>query len=233
MLAYGIVAESVAQPVRKPVPWFLEDRGRPLLSLIAALACFLVTPMLPNEMRLILCFDVAAIVYVGLFVWLMNVATQQDCIRLSTRSRWRNFHLLLLILLTLVGILVIPSMAHPGNGSELMHLLHYCAALLAIALGWLIAHISFGLHYMHMYYNDTIPNDGARFDEGMAYPEQKLPDYWDFMYYSFTIAMCYQTSDVTITNPKVRRVTLLHAIYSFFFVCTILGLVINILSNVI
>jgi uncharacterized membrane protein len=44
---------------------------------------------------------------------------------------------------------------------------------------------------------------------------------------------CYQTSDVTITNPKVRRVTLLHAIYSFFFVATILGLVINILSNII
>jgi uncharacterized membrane protein len=38
---------------------------------------------------------------------------------------------------------------------------------------------------------------------------------------------------VTITNPKVRRVTLLHAIYSFFFVATILGLVINILSNII
>ena len=233
MLAYGIVAQLSAQPARTSVPWILEDRGRPLLSVVAGVVCYLATPMLPNDMRLILCFDVAATLYVALFVWLMNIATQQDCIRLSTRSRWRNFHLFLLVLLTLVGFLVIPVLARQINGSELLRFFHYGAALLAVALGWLVAHISFGLHYMHMYYNDTMPEDGEKFDEGMSYPEQEMPDYWDFMYYSFTIAMCYQTSDVTITNPKVRRVTLLHAIYSFFFVATILGLVINILSNII
>lgn len=84
-----------------------------------------------------------------------------------------------------------------------------------------------------MYYNDTIPDDASLNDQGMTYPERKTPDYWDFMYYSFTIAMCYQTSDVPITTAAVRRVTLLHAIFSFFFVAAIMGLVVNILSNVI
>ena len=45
--------------------------------------------------------------------------------------------------------------------------------------------------------------------------------------------MCYQTSDVTITTTAVRRVTLLHAIFSFFFVVAIIGLVVNILSDAI
>jgi uncharacterized membrane protein len=71
------------------------------------------------------------------------------------------------------------------------------------------------------------------YDQGMAYPKRKMPDYWDFMYYSFTIAMCYQTSGVTITTTAVRRVTLLHAIFSFFFVVAIIGLVVNILSDAI
>jgi uncharacterized membrane protein len=44
--------------------------------------------------------------------------------------------------------------------------------------------------------------------------------------------MCYQTSDVTITNPAIRRVTLLHAIFSFLFVALIIGLVVNVLSNI-
>jgi uncharacterized membrane protein len=225
--------QPTTQPTRPRIPWALKDRGRPVLSLAAACAGFLLTMALPGDMRLIICFDLAALAYVGLFIGLMCVATPEDCAHLATRSRWRNFHLLLLILLTLVGIAVIPVMLHINNSSHLLRMLDYGTSLLAIALAWLVAHISFGLHYMHMYYSDSTPDDEIPYDEGMSYPERKMPDYWDFMYYSFTIAMCYQTSDVTITNPKVRRVTLLHAIYSFFFVAAILGLVINILSNVI
>jgi uncharacterized membrane protein len=225
--------QTSLRATRSSLPWVIKDRGRPVVSLVAAGIGFLVTTGLPGDMRFIICFDLAAIAYVGLFVTLMSIATTKDCIELSTRSRWRNFHLLLLILLTLVGVAAIPIMARPDNSSQLLRIFHYGVSLLAIGLGWLVAHISFGLHYMHMYYSDSTPDDEVLYDEGMAYPERKMPDYWDFMYYSFTIAMCYQTSDVTITNPKVRRVTLLHAIYSFFFVATILGLVINILSNII
>ena len=52
------------------------------------------------------------------------------------------------------------------------------------------------------------------------------------MYYSFTIAMCYQTSDVTVTSTRIRRVTLVHAIFSFLFVTAIIGFVVNVISNV-
>ncbi len=203
------------------------------MSLAAAASGFLATPFLPGDMRFIVCFDLAALTYVGLFIGLMSMATPEDCSQLAARYRRQNFHMFLLILLTLVGVSAIPILSRQDNSSHLERMFHYGASLLAIGLGWLVAHISFGLHYMHMYYSDTIPDDELPYDEGMAYPERKMPDYWDFMYYSFTIAMCYQTSDVTITNPKVRRVTLLHAIYSFFFVAAILGLVINILSNLI
>jgi uncharacterized membrane protein len=43
--------------------------------------------------------------------------------------------------------------------------------------------------------------------------------------------MCFQTSDVSINSPVIRRLTLMHAIYSFFFVAAIIGFVINVLSN--
>jgi uncharacterized membrane protein len=52
------------------------------------------------------------------------------------------------------------------------------------------------------------------------------------MYYSFTIAMCYQASDVTITSERIRRVTLLHAILSFILVSAMIGFVVNVISNV-
>jgi uncharacterized membrane protein len=222
---------SLAVP-RSTIPWVLRDRGRPLIALLVAVVGFFVSSRLPGPMRLIICFDLAAVTYVGLFVRLMNIATPQDCAELS-RARWRHFHVFLLVLLTVVGVGAIPILSHPDNSSQILRFLHYGASLLAIGFAWLIANISFGLHYMKLYYSDSTPDDDAPFDEGMAYPERKMPDYWDFMYYSFTIAMCYQTSDVTITGANVRRVTLLHAIFSFFFVAAILGLVVNILSNII
>jgi uncharacterized membrane protein len=129
------------------------------MSLVAAGIGLLVTPGPPGDMRFIICFDLAAIVYVGLFIRLMRVATPEICVELSTRSRWRNFHLLLLILLTLVGVAAIPIMARQDNSSHLLRIFHYGVSLMAIGLGWLIAHISFRLHYMHMYYSDSTPED--------------------------------------------------------------------------
>jgi uncharacterized membrane protein len=45
--------------------------------------------------------------------------------------------------------------------------------------------------------------------------------------------MCYQTSDVTVTSPAMRRLTIFHATVSFIFVLLILGVLINIIGNVI
>ena len=52
-------------------------------------------------------------------------------------------------------------------------------------------------------------------------------DYWDFIYYSFTIGMCFQTSDITVTSPGMRRLTIFHAIVAYLFAITILGLLLN------
>ncbi len=52
-------------------------------------------------------------------------------------------------------------------------------------------------------------------------------------YYSFTIAMCYQTSDVTVRGSWMRLMTLLHAIVSFAFVLIILGYTVNAIGTAI
>ena len=64
-------------------------------------------------------------------------------------------------------------------------------------------------------------------------PQRETADFHDFMYYAFTIALCYSTSDISVTSARIRRVTLLHAIFSFLFVTAIIGFVVNITPNVI
>ncbi len=221
---------------RLPIPWILKERGRLLMSFLAAGVGVLLTIPLPHhEMKMIIAFDLAAIIYVGLFVALMNRATPEDTAELSQSHRSESRKILVLagiVVMSLVSAIAVFALSLAGleKVSQSQRILHETASLMAIGLAWLLSHIAFGLYYTTIYYSDTVPDDSA-YDEGMAYPNRKKPDYWDFMYYSFTIAMCYQTSDVTITTTMVRRVTLLHAIFSFFYVAAIIGLVVNILSN--
>jgi len=109
--------------------------------------------------------------------------------------------------------------------------LHLSGSLLALLLGWVAAQMIFGIQYMRIYYSNLPAPASAPADPALTFPGQPAPDLWDFMYYSFTIAMCFQTSDVSISGSLIRRLTLMHAIYSFFFVATIIGFVVNVLSN--
>jgi uncharacterized membrane protein len=57
------------------------------------------------------------------------------------------------------------------------------------------------------------------------------PDYWDFLYFSFTIAVAAQTSDVIIMNRSTRKTVLAQSILSFLFNVAILGFSINIAAG--
>ena len=63
----------------------------------------------------------------------------------------------------------------------------------------------------------------------MIFPEKPgEPVYWDFLYYSFTIAVASQTADVATGSTDMRQITLLHSVISFVFNLAILGLSVNV-----
>lgn len=98
-----------------------------------------------------------------------------------------------------------------------------------ILLSWLFVHTIFALHYAHEYY-------GERSDDqvgGLKFPGTQPPDYWDFLYFSFVVAMTSQVSDVAITSKVIRRMVNLHGVLSFFFNVSVLALTVNMVSNLI
>ena len=68
---------------------------------------------------------------------------------------------------------------------------------------------------------------------GVAFPDDKEPDYRDFTYFSFTIGMCAQVSDVPVSSKTIRRTVLAHSIISFLFNVTLLALTVNIAASAI
>jgi uncharacterized membrane protein len=108
---------------------------------------------------------------------------------------------------------------------------HLGLCTVAIFCAWFLLHAFFALHYARMYYDEIDEEAEGYYKKGLEFPGGELVDYWDFMYYSFTIAMCYQTSDVSVSSAPMRRLTLIHSILSFIFVALVIGLVVNIVSN--
>jgi uncharacterized membrane protein len=92
--------------------------------------------------------------------------------------------------------------------------------LAAVVLSWALTHTAYTLRYAHLYYHRGEPG-------GMEFPGGERPCDLDFAYFSFTIGMCFQVSDVTISSRRIRRGVLLHALISFIYNTTILALALN------
>jgi uncharacterized membrane protein len=60
-----------------------------------------------------------------------------------------------------------------------------------------------------------------------------MPVFWDFAYFSFTIAAACQTADVLTTRRSIRKVVIAHELISFLFNASILGFAINVTAGLI
>jgi uncharacterized membrane protein len=105
---------------------------------------------------------------------------------------------------------------------------HYAAALclLTVALAWTMTHTAFTFRYAHLYYREDAEGVG-----GLEVPGGKPPTYFDFAYFAFTIGMCFQVSDVTVTSHQIRRTVLLHAVISFAYNSIVLAFVLNLVFS--
>ncbi len=105
---------------------------------------------------------------------------------------------------------------------------HYAFTGITILGSWLFVGMLFTFHYAHMFYRSPA---GMR---ALTFPDKEPnPDYWDFLYFSFTIAVAAQTSDVIVMSRSMRKVVLAQSILSFLFNVAILGLSINIAAGLV
>ena len=58
-----------------------------------------------------------------------------------------------------------------------------------------------------------------------------LPEYTDFLYFSFIIGVANQTADVDISARTMRRIALLHGLIAFLFNTVILAATINVAAG--
>lgn len=210
-------------------------RSRLILSIIFALIVSVLLPSWFSLFTRILCiWDTGMIIFLAL-TWILMAKAVPKTMRRNAQSQDEG-RLVILSLITAAAcasILAITFILRETKGQEIKIVIpHIILAVITIIGSWLLVHTIFALHYAYEYYQDHKTQSDSKAG-GLDFPEDREPDYGDFLYFSFVIGMTSQVSDVQITSRSLRRLSLLHSILSFFFNTAIVAMSINIIGGLI
>jgi len=206
-------------------------RNRPRL-VIAAFVGFLAGLALPEHLwfmtRVLIAWNVGVWFYLIAVGWLMMRASHAQVRRVAEQED--RSAVAVLAIMSLAAVISVAAIVIELTQSKEISMdaraAHYVLAGATVLGSWFLVGVIFTFHYARMYF--LVP----RHDCPLRFPDEpKEVDYWDFLYFSFTIAVAVQTSDVTITTRAMRKVVLAQSILSFFFNVAILGFSINIAAG--
>lgn len=193
--------------------------------MIAGLAVFF---LLPGEWaaisRVLVAWNCGVLLFlVAISLWMTSLSAEQICHRFTEEDESAGVVVVIVTtaaLLSLVAILSILSTIKQVTGTQ--RIAHELLAGLTIIDSWLLVPTIFTVQYADMYYS------ASQQQRPLHFPKTSMPVFWDFAYFSFTIAAACQTSDVSTTERGIRKVVIAHTLISFLFNASILGFAINV-----
>jgi uncharacterized membrane protein len=196
-----------------------------LTSIVAGVVLFFILPVHLSVMaRVLVSWNGGAVLFmVWVFVWMSGCSAEQLYMRYKEEDETAALILVVVTcaaLLSLVAIVLLLSTVKQVAGTE--RALHIGLAALTVVSSWLLVPTMFTLHYADAFYSAS--DD----DRPLLFPQTRRPVFWDFAYFSFTIAAACQTADVSTANTAIRRTVLAHSLIAFVFNASILGFAVNI-----
>ena len=179
--------------------------------------------------RVLVSWDLGVTLFLALiYRWMSSLTARQICMRYIEEDPSAPFILLIVTLAAMLSLVAIveplATLRHVGGGRRIAH---FALAAVTLTDSWLLVPTMFTTYYADLFYSADERNRPLRF------PETDMPVFWDFAYFSFTIAAACQTADVLTTRGSVRKVVIAHELISFLFNASILGFAINVSAGLI
>jgi uncharacterized membrane protein len=95
--------------------------------------------------------------------------------------------------------------------------------VVSVVLSWAMTNTVFALKYARLYYRDE--------NGGIDFLQEEEPTYADFAYMAFAVGMTYGITDIVVTDTRIRRTVLGHALLAYAFGTGILAIAINLIAN--
>jgi uncharacterized membrane protein len=212
---------------------FSQVKARPHL-LASTLVGVVVTWFAPSEhltTRLLIGWNTAVWLYLAQAFWVMSRRDHHHLRRTAiAQAEGAGAVLAAVTAAALASMAAIAlELAAVKGASPGQALPHVAFALATVSGAWLLLPTLFALSYASLFYRKPQGH-------GLSFPAESVnepPDYWDFLYFSFTIAVASQTADVAICSTSMRRLVLLQSVLSFAFNTAILAIAVNIAASLI
>ncbi|WLG97787.1 DUF1345 domain-containing protein [Pseudomonas sp. Z1-14] len=205
-------------------------RTHPRLSCatVIGLAAGLLIPADSIIGKVLIGWNVGVWTYLALMFWLTVRAKAPDVKRIAEIEDENAGLVLLMVCIAALASLATITFELAGSRDlqTAGKLLHYGFTALTVIGSWLLIGVIFSVHYARLYYTWSGKEPALRFAEGLT-----TPNYWDFLYFSFTIGVAVQTSDVGVATRQLRKIVLAQSLIGFVFNTAILGFSINIAAG--
>ncbi|MDP9084743.1 MAG: DUF1345 domain-containing protein [Pseudomonadota bacterium] len=179
--------------------------------------------------RVLVSWNFGVVCFFGLiYFWMTRLSAEQICWKYVEEDESAPVILIAVILaamLSLVAIVQPLATMKQVTGTERIG--HFALAAFTLIDSWVLVPTMFTTHYADMYYS------AEENDRPLRFPNTPMPVFWDFAYFSFTIAAACQTADVSTAHTHIRKIVTAHTLISFLFNASILGFAINVTAGLI
>lgn len=206
---------------KKIAPWRFI-----LFGAVLGVACAGLIPMIGWRHGIMAGFDLAALTFLATLPALFRLNADEMRQKAADNDVNRAAMLAISVAVNLVLMVAVGSELTYRDGTKPLSIALIISTLL---LAWLFANMVYALHYAHIFY---LKSDGGDDDRaGLSFPNTEEPGYYDFIYFSFTLGMTFQTSDVEITTTQTRIISITHSFAAFVFNLGVIAFTINILGS--
>ncbi len=208
----------------------LLQHPRLWISFIAGTVLFF---FLPHDWsilsRVLVSWNGGIVLFLALIVfWMTRLTAAQICTKYIEEDETAPFILLVVVLAAVASLVaIVEPLATIKQVSGSVRAAHVALAALTLIDSWLLVPVMFTTHYADMFYSTT------KDDRPLHFPNTPEPVFWDFAYFSFTIAAACQTADVSTQHAAMRKVVIAQTLISFLFNASILGFAINVTAGII
>jgi uncharacterized membrane protein len=177
----------------------------------------------------LVCWNGGVILFLILILfWMTRLTAAQICTKYIEEDATAPFILVFVVFAAVVSLFaIVEPLATIKQVSGSVRAAHFALAALTLINSWLLVPTMFTTHYADMFYS------AAADDRPLHFPNTPDPVFWDFAYFSFTIAAACQTADVSTQHAGIRRVVIGQTLISFLFNASILGFAINVTAGLI
>ena len=209
----------------------VRSHPRLMVAIAAGVAASWIQPQQWDPVvRTLVGWNVTVWFYLGLMGWLMIRATHVKVRRIAEQEDQGAVAILAIMSIAAIASMaaIILELSTVKGLSFSLRLAHYAFTVATVFGSWCLVATLFTFHYARIFYRSPMERRALSFPD-----KEENPDYWDFLYVSFTIAVAAQTSDVAIMSHSMRKTVLAQSILSFLFNVAILGLSINIAASLV